>query len=366
MLFAFVVALVGAVGFAYAAAAETQNLLNVVRPDARAEARTSTRRSSPTTRRRPERPEHQAVARRLGFAGARAGRRRPPEADVVTPRDPVGRRPDRQGRADRQGLARGCRTTAAPTTARSSSSCAAGNPKGIHDRPDLVKEAWRSSRRTRRRRATDSSLGGGARSRSAAGSPRRRASSRSSAKQVPVLDAGARARPRPSSRRASATFTSPGTRRTRGRGGRRAVEIVYPPISIPATPPLAGSTPTSSVTGRRPRRRRTFEFYTPKAQEIAEGTTGRPTPRRCRSSRPACRRSSSSPSPCWTDRREGPLLRRRQIFDPDLQAEVRTNRRRPGETLNQVPVPERAGEPMLDVNRRILLVSACRWDTCST
>lgn len=158
-----------------------------------------------------------------------------------------------------------------------------GNPKGIKDWPDLVKEGVEIIT------PNPKTSGNGQLSLWAAwGSVTQRGGSEAEAsrfvtqlyKQVPVLDAGARG--------STTTFVQKGIGDVHLTWENEAyleveeaegeVEIVYPPISILATPPLAWVDANVKRHGTEAAAKAYLEFlYTPKAQEIAAKHHYRPT-----------------------------------------------------------------------------------------
>ena len=152
-----------------------------------------------------------------------------------------------------------------------------GNPKGIQDWGDLIKEESRSSRPTRRPRAaragTTSPPGAGRWRSQAATSRRRRSSSPRSTSNVPVLDTGARG--------STTTFVQ------RGIGdvllaweneaflalkelGPDKFEIVVPSLSILAEPPVTLVDNVVDEHGTRAVAEAYLEYlYTPAGQELA-------------------------------------------------------------------------------------------------
>lgn len=282
MLFKLVVALVGAVGFAYAAAAETQNLLNASYD--------------------PTRELYKDVnAAFIGDYKAKAG------TDLSIKQSHGGS--GSQARAVVDGLEADVVTLAIPSdvdaivkaglidkewrkrlpndgSAYNSTIVFVvrkGNPKGIKDWPDLVKEGVEIIT------PNPKTSGNGQLSLWAAwGSVTQRGGSEAEAsrfvtqlyKQVPVLDAGARG--------STTTFVQKGIGDVHLTWENEAyleveeaegeVEIVYPPISILATPPLAWVDANVKRHGTEAAAKAYLEFlYTPKAQEIAAKHHYRPT-----------------------------------------------------------------------------------------
>ena len=282
MLFKLVVALVGAVGFAYAAAAETENLLNASYD--------------------PTRELYKDVnAAFIGDYKAKAG------TDLSIKQSHGGS--GSQARAVVDGLEADVVTLAIPSdvdaivkaglidkewrkrlpndgSAYNSTIVFVvrkGNPKGIKDWPDLVKEGVEIIT------PNPKTSGNGQLSLWAAwGSVTQRGGSEAEAsrfvtqlyKQVPVLDAGARG--------STTTFVQKGIGDVHLTWENEAyleveeaegeVEIVYPPISILATPPLAWVDANVKRHGTEAAAKAYLEFlYTPKAQEIAAKHHYRPT-----------------------------------------------------------------------------------------
>ena len=282
MLFKLVVALVGAVGFAYAAAAETQNLLNAsydptreLYKDVNAAFIADYKAKAGTDL---------SIKQSHGGSGSQAravvdGL----EADVVTLAIPS----DvdaivKAGLIDKEWRKR------LPNDGSAYNSTIVfvvrkGNPKGIKDWPDLVKEGVEIIT------PNPKTSGNGQLSLWAAwGSVTQRGGSEAEAsrfvtqlyKQVPVLDAGARG--------STTTFVQKGIGDVHLTWENEAyleveeaegeVEIVYPPISILATPPLAWVDANVKRHGTEAAAKAYLEFlYTPKAQEIAAKHHYRPT-----------------------------------------------------------------------------------------
>lgn len=282
MLFKLVVALVGAVGFAYAAAAETQDLLNVsydptreLYKDVNAAFIADYKAKAGTDL---------SIKQSHGGSGSQAravvdGL----EADVVTLAIPSD--VDQIAKA---GLLDKDWRTRLPNDGSAYHSTIVfvvrkGNPKGVKDWPDLVKEGIEIIT------PNPKTSGNGQLSLWAAwGSVTQRGGSEAEAarfvtqlyKQVPVLDAGARG--------STTTFVQKGIGDVHLTWENEAyleveeaegsVEIVYPPISILATPPLSWVDANVKRHGTEAAAKAYLEFlYTPKAQEIIAKHHYRPT-----------------------------------------------------------------------------------------
>lgn len=272
-LFKLVVALVGAFGFAYAAAAESQSLLNVS--------------YDPTRELWKELnatfiPEYKAKAAtdlsiKMSHGGSGSQARAVTdglEADVVTLAIPSD-----TDAIVKAGLIEKNWRDRLPNNGSAYNSTIVfvvrkGNPKGVRDWPDLVKEGIEVIT------PNPKTSGNGQLSLWAAwGSVTQRGGSEADAaryvtqlyKQVPVLDAGARG--------STTTFVQKGIGdvhltweneaylEVEEAGGE--VEIVYPPISILATPPLAWVDANVKRHGTEAAAKAYLEFvYTPKAQAI--------------------------------------------------------------------------------------------------
>ena len=276
---------------------------------------------------------HPAVARRLGQAGAR-GDRRPRRRRRDAGAGLRHRRDRRQGRQAAQGLAeRACRTTARPTPRRSCSWCARAIPKGIKDWDDLVKPGVSGDHAQpedlgRRALELPRRLWLGAATSSAATRPRPRQFVAELFHNVPVLDTGARG--------STTTFVQ------RGIGdvllaweneaflalnefGADKFEIVVPPVSILAEPPVARGRRTSTPRARARWPRPTSSYlYSPEGQELAAKHYYRPsTPRTLAAGRPRPLPEGRAVRHRRVRRLEGGAghaLRRRRRVRPDLQA----------------------------------------------
>ena len=281
-LFKLVVALFGAVGFAYAAAAETQNLLNVSYDPTRELYRDIN--AAFISDYKAKAGTEVSIKQSHGGSGSQAravvdGL----EADVVTIAIPS----DvdaivKAGLIDKDWRKR------LPNDGSAYNSTIVfvvrkGNLKGVRDWPDLVKEGVEVIT------PNPKTSGNGQLSLWAAwGSVTQRGGSEAEAsrfvtqlyKQVPVLDAGARG--------STTTFVQKGIGDVHLTWENEAyleveeaegeVEIVYPPISILATPPLAWVDANVKRHGTEAAAKAYLEFlYTPKAQEIAAKHHYRPT-----------------------------------------------------------------------------------------
>lgn len=281
-LFKLAVAFFGAVGFAYAAAAETQNFLNVSYDPTRELWRELNSAFVPHYKEKTGIDLN--VKQSHGGSGSQAravidGL----EADVVTLAIPS----DTDAIA-KAGLIDKDWRSRLPNDATAYNSTIVfvvrkGNPKGIKDWPDLVKPGVEIIT------PNPKTSGNGQLSLWAAwGSVTERGGSEAEAakfvtqlyKQVPVLDAGARG--------STTTFvqkkigdvhlTWENEAHLEVREANGEVEIVYPPISILATPPLAWVDANVKKKGTEETAKAYLEFlYTPEGQEIGAKHFYRPT-----------------------------------------------------------------------------------------
>jgi len=281
-LFKLAVAFVGAVGFAFAASAETQTLLNVS--------------YDPTRELWKELnaafiPHYKAKAGidlsiKMSHGGSGSQARAVVdglEADVITLAIPS----DTEAVA-KSGLLAKDWATRLPNDAVAYNSTIVfvvrkGNPKGIKDWPDLVKPGVEIIT------PNPKTSGNGQLSLWAAwGSVTERGGSESDAqkfvtqlyKQVPVLDAAARGSTTTFVQKkigdVHLTWENEAHLEVKEAGGE--VEIVYPPISILATPPLAWVDENVKKKGTEAIAKAYLEFvYTPEGQEIAARNFYRPT-----------------------------------------------------------------------------------------
>jgi sulfate/thiosulfate-binding protein len=281
-LFKLVVALVGAFGFAYAAAAESQNLLNVSYDPTRELWKELN--ASFIAEYKAKAATDLSIKMSHGGSGSQARAVTDGlEADVVTLAIPSD-----TDAIVKAGLIEKNWRDRLPNSASAYNSTIVfvvrkGNPKGIKDWPDLVKEGIEIIT------PNPKTSGNGQLSLWAAwGSVTQRGGSEAEAsrfvtqlyKQVPVLDAGARG--------STTTFVQKGIGdvhltweneaylEVEEAGGE--VEIVYPPISILATPPLAWVDANVKRHGTEAAAKAYLEFvYTPKAQQIIAKHHYRPT-----------------------------------------------------------------------------------------
>jgi sulfate transport system substrate-binding protein len=272
-LFKLAVAFVGALGFAYAAGAETQGLLNVSYDPTRELWKDLNAAFIPAYKAKAG--TDLSIKMSHGGSGSQAravvdGL----EADVVTIAIPSD-----TDAIVKAGLIDANWKDRLPNEGSAYNSTIVfvvrkGNPKGIKDWPDLVKEGVEIIT------PNPKTSGNGQLSLWAAwGSVTQRGGSEAEAaryvtqlyKQVPVLDAGARG--------STTTFVQKGIGdvhltweneaylEVEEAGGE--VEIVYPPISILATPPLAWVDANVKRHGTEAAAKAYLEFlYTPKAQQI--------------------------------------------------------------------------------------------------
>jgi sulfate/thiosulfate-binding protein len=270
--------------------------------------------------------DHSAVARRLGQAGPRRHRR--PRGRRRHARAGVRHRRHRQERPDPPGWQSGCRNST-PYTSTIVFLVRKGNPKGIRDWDDLAKPGVSVI-------TPNPKTSGGARWNYLAawgygpcasqGEQRRRARLVAGLfRTCPSSTPPPAARRSRSSSAGSATCSWPG--RTRPSSlkefGEGKFEIVVPPSSILAEPPVAvvdKRRGQAKGRGRSPGLPRVL--YSPEGQELAAKHYYRPAIPRCsaRAAGPArrssCSRSTSS-SAAGPKAQQGPLRRRRRVR-PDL------------------------------------------------